>query len=61
MEKRIVEFGRQVWSLMTDEEHEHFGIEGTFYFIELIASCVWPDIDWTDTDLVERIHDEIFN
>lgn len=61
MEKRLVEFCRHVWSLMTEDEQRNFGqSEGTLYFIELMATCIWPTIDWDDVDLIERIHDKIF-
>lgn len=59
---RIVEFGKQIWSLMTEDERMNFGqSDGTLYFIELIATCVYPTIDWDDIDLINRIHDEIFS
>lgn len=59
---RIVELGRQVWSLLTEDEHENYYIEGTFTFVEdIVALLCISHLDWDDVNLVESIHDRIFD
>lgn len=59
---RIVELGRQVWSLLTEEEHEKYYMVGTFTFVEDIVGLLnLNDFDWDDIDTIESIHDKIFD
>ena len=58
---RIVELGKQVWSLLTEDERERYYIVGTFTFVEDIVSLLnISDFDWDDVCTVESIHDKIF-
>lgn len=62
MVERIVEFGKKVWSLMTDEEQVNFRVTGTYQFVEYIVDLLgFYDIDWSNVDLIEDIHNKIFN
>lgn len=58
---RIVELGKKVWSLLTEDERERYYIVGTFTFVEDIVSLLnINDFDWDDFNTVESIHDKIF-
>lgn len=59
---RIVELGRQVWSLLTEEEHERYYMVGTLTFVEDIVSLLnINDFDWNDDYNIDSIHDKIFD
>lgn len=59
---RIVELGRQVWSLLTEEEHERYYMIGTLTFVEDIVSLLnISDFDWNDEYNIDSIHDQIFD
>ena len=62
MVERIVEFGKKVWSLMTDEEQVNCRVTGTYQFVEYIIDLLgFYDIDWSNVDFIEDIHNKIFN
>ena len=59
---RIVELGRQVWSLLTEDEQERYYNVGTLTFVEDIVSLLnIPDFDWNDDYNIDSIHDKIFD
>lgn len=59
---RIVELGKQIWSLLTEDERERYNIAGTFTFVENLVSLLnLNDFDWDDINMVESIHDKIFD
>ena len=59
---RIVELGRQVWSLLTEEEHERYYMVGTLTFVEDIACLLnINDFNWNDEYTIDIIHDKIFD
>lgn len=59
---RIVELGRQVWSLLTEEEHERYYMVGTLTFVEDIVGLLnISDFDWNDDHNIDSIHDKIFD
>lgn len=59
---RIVELGRQVWSLLTEEEHERYYMVGTLTFVEDIVGLLnINDFDWNDDYNIDSIHDKIFD
>lgn len=59
---RIVELGRQVWSLLTEDEHERYYMVGTLTFVEDIVSLLnINDFDWNDEYNIDSIHDQIFD
>ena len=46
---RIVELGKQVWSLLTEDERERYYMVGTLTFVEDIVSLLnISDFDWND-------------
>ena len=60
--ERIVELGRQVWSLLTDDEHENYYMVGTITFVEdIVALLCIPDFDWDSVETLDTIHDRIFD
>ena len=56
---RIVELGKKVWSLLTEDERERYYNVGTLTFVEDIAIMVGYDLDSDDTS-IDDIHDQIF-
>lgn len=59
---RIVELGRQVWSLLTEDEHERYYMVGTLTFVEdIVALLNINDFDWNDEYNIDSIHDKIFD
>ena len=59
---RIVELGKQVWSLLTEDEHERYYMVGTLTFVEDIVSLLnINDFDWNDDYNIDSIHDKIFD
>ena len=59
---RIVELGRQIWSLLTEDEHERYYMVGTLTFVEDIVKLLnIYDFDWDNVDYIDYIHDMIFN
>lgn len=56
---RVVELGKKVWSLLTEDEHERYYMVGTLTFVEDIAVMVGYDIDSDDAP-IDDIHDQIF-
>ena len=59
---RIVELGKQVWSLLTDDERERYYMVGTLTFVEDIVSLLnINDFDWNDDYNIDSIHDKIFD
>ena len=58
---RLIELGKQVWLLLTDDEREHYYDCGTLSFVEDIATIVGYDIDSDDTVSIDDIHDKIFD
>ena len=56
---RPIELARQVWSLWTDDEREHYGYRGTLSFVEDIAVIVGYDIDSDNEADIDDIHDQI--
>lgn len=58
---RIVELGKQVWSLLTEDERERYYMVGTLTFVEDIVSLLnINDFDWNDEYNIDSIHDQIF-
>ena len=59
---RIVELGRQVWSLLTEDERERYYMVGTLTFVEDIVGLLnINDFDWNDDYNIDSIHDKIFD
>jgi hypothetical protein len=59
---RIVELGRHVWSLLTEDEHERYYMVGTLTFVEDIVGLLnITDFDWNDVYNIDSIHDKIFD
>ena len=59
---RIVELGKQVWSLLTEDERERYYMVGTLTFVEDIVSLLnIYDFDWNDDYDIDSIHDKIFD
>lgn len=56
---RLIELGKQVWSLLTDDEQENYSYRGTLSFVEDIAVIVGYDIDSDNTTDIDDIHDQI--
>lgn len=56
---RLIELGKQVWSLLTDDERENYSYRGTLSFVEDIAVIVGYDIDPDNTTDIDDIHDQI--
>ena len=56
---RIVELGKKIWSLLTEEEQERYFFVGTLTFVEDIAVMVGYDLDSDDTS-IDDIHYQIF-
>lgn len=62
MKDRIVELGRQVWSLLTEDEHEMYYMVGTLTFVEDIVHLLnIQDFDWNDDYNIDDIHNKIFD
>jgi hypothetical protein len=58
---RIVELGRQIWSLLTEDEQERYYMVGTLTFIEDIVRLLnIIDFDYDDDYDIDYIHREIF-
>ena len=58
---RIVELGKQVWALLTDEERENYYMVGTLTFVEdIVALLNIPDFDWDSVETLDTVHDKIF-
>jgi hypothetical protein len=58
---RIVELGRQIWSLLTEDEQERYYMVGTLTFIEDIVRLLnIIDFDYDDDYDTDYIHREIF-
>lgn len=57
---RVVELGKKIWSLLTEDEHERYYSVGTLTFIEDIAIMVGYDLDSDDETSIDDIHDQIF-
>lgn len=58
---RVVELGRQIWSLLTEDEHERYYMVGTLTFVEDVARMVGYDLDDDDETSIDDIHDKIFD
>lgn len=59
---RIVELGKKVWSLLTDDEHEKYYMVGTLTFVEdIVALLNVHDFDWDSVEHLDTIHDRIFD
>ena len=59
---RIVEVGKQIWSLLTEDERDRYRVFGTLSFVDGIVDLLRiKDFDVNDIDLVESIHDKIFS
>ena len=59
---RIVELGKKVWNLLTEDEQERYCMVGTLTFVENIVSLLnIDDFDWNDIYNIDEIHDEIFD
>ena len=59
--ERIVELGKKVWSLLTEEEQERYCMVGTLTFVEDIVGLLnINDFDYDDIYLVDSIHEQIF-
>lgn len=58
---RIVELGKKVWSLLTEDERERYYMVGTLTFVEDITAMVGYDLDFDDTTSIDDIHDKIFD
>lgn len=59
--ERIVELGKKVWSLLTEEEQERYYVVGTLTFVEdIIGLLNIGDFDYDDIYLVDSIHEQIF-
>jgi hypothetical protein len=56
---RIVELGKKIWSLLTEDEQERYYMVGTLTFVEDIAVMVGYDLDSDDTS-IDDIHNKIF-
>lgn len=62
MMDRIVELGRQVWSLLTEDERERYYRVGTLTFVEDIVKLLnIYDFDWNDDYTIDSIRDHIFD
>lgn len=58
---RIVELGKQVWALLTEDERERYYMVGTLTFVEDIVSLLnINDFDWNDEYSIDDIHNRIF-
>ena len=58
---RIVELGRKVWALLTEDERERYYMVGTLTFVEDIVSLLnINDFDWNDEYSIDDIHNRIF-
>ena len=58
---RIVELGKKVWSLLTEDEHERYYMVGTLTFVEDIISLLnINDFDQNDIYDIDDIHNKIF-
>jgi hypothetical protein len=57
---RIVELGKKIWSLLTEDEQERYYMVGTLTFIEDIAVMIGYNLDYDDTVSIDDIHDKIF-
>lgn len=59
---RIVELGKKVWNLLTEDEQERYGMFGTLTFVEYIVNLLnIDDFDRNDIYNIDEIHDEIFD
>ena len=58
---RLIELGKHVWLLLTDDEREHYYDRGTLSFVEDIATIVGYDIDLDDTVSIDELHNKIFD
>lgn len=59
---RIVKLGRQIWSLLTEDERERYYRVGTLTFVENIVSLLnIDDFDQNDDYDIDSIHDRIFD
>lgn len=56
---RIVELGKQVWSLLTEDEQERYYMVGTLTFVEDMAIIIGYNLDYDETS-IDDIHDKIF-
>jgi hypothetical protein len=57
---RIVELGKKIWSLLTEDEQERYYMVGTLTFVEDIAVMIGYNLDYDDTVSIDDIHDKIF-
>ena len=59
--ERIVELGKKVWSLLTEEEQERYYMVGTLTFVEDIVGLLnIVDFNYDDIYSVDSIHEQIF-
>lgn len=61
MVNRIVELGKKIWSLLTEDEQERYYMVGTLTFVEDIAIIIGYDLDSDDEVSIDDIHDQIFD
>ena len=61
MINRIVELGKKVWYLLTEDEQERYYMVGTLTFVEDIAIIIGYDLDSDDEVSIDDIHDQIFD
>lgn len=58
---RIVEVGKKVWFLLTEDERDKYRVFGTLSFVDAIVDLLRiKDFDVNNIDLIESIHDQIF-
>ena len=59
---RIGEVGKKVWSLLTEDERDRYRVYGTYSFIDEVVNLLRiKDIDLTDFDVLDIIHNKIFS
>lgn len=59
---RIVTIGKQILDILTDEEREVYECkDDALSFVEDVINMLKIDFPWTDVDLIDYIHDKIFD
>ena len=56
---RLIELGKQIWSLLTEYEREYYYQFGPLSFIEHIANVVGYDIDYDNVTVIDYIYNKI--
>lgn len=58
---RLIELGKQIWSLLTDDEVSNYCCRGTLSFLEDVARIVGYDIDPDDDVSIDYLHSQIIS